>query len=233
MTVLVDYDNVRLGRKGLRYFATRLLDHVGVRRCSAEPSIRCRLYGGWFDGARLSKRAQRLVPEIQNVFPRRMTVSDAEGAVRVRVTMELAISLIGDRVALTHTYRRRSLPTGMACARPPFTECAHPSRCAVATVAPFINEEECPHPRCDVTPFDLLGRNEQKLVDSMLVVDLVRLAQAAPELIVLVSSDDDMWPGIRAALLHRARVLHVHARKRPQQYRTLTTKTYTQAAARW
>ena len=179
MTVLVDYDNVRLGRKGLRYFATRLLDHVGVRRCSAEPSIRCRLYGGWFDGARLSKRAQRLVPEIQNVFPRRMTVSDAEGAVRVRVTMELAISLIGDRVALTHTYRRRSLPTGMVCARPPFTECAHPSRCAVATVAPFINEEECPHPRCDVTPFDLLGRNEQKLVDSMLVVDLIRLAQQA------------------------------------------------------
>ena len=67
----------------------------------------------------------------------------------------------------------------------------------------------------------------------MLVVDLVRLAQAASELIVLVSSDDDMWPGIRGALLHGARVLHVHARRPPPQYRPLTTQTYTRVGADW
>lgn len=232
MIVLVDYDNVRLGRKGPRYFVTRLLDGVGVRRCSGEAAVRCRLYGGWFDGARLSKRAQRLVPEIRGVFPRRVTVSDGDGAVRVRVTMELASSLVGDGVALTHTYRRRSLPAGLACARPPFAGCASPSRCAVAGVAPFVDGDECPHPGCGVTPRAVLGRNEQKLVDSMLVVDLVRLAQAS-ESIVLVSSDDDMWPGIRGALLHGAHVLHVHARTDPPQYRPLTTKTYSRIAVRW
>ena len=68
MIVLVDYDNVRLGRRGLRHFASRLLDGVGVGWCSGESSIRCRLYGGWFDGARLSERAQRLVPESRACF---------------------------------------------------------------------------------------------------------------------------------------------------------------------
>ena len=232
MIVLVDYDNVRLGRRGLRYFVTRLLDGVGVRRCSGEVAVRCRLYGGWFDGDRLSKRAQRLVPEIRDVFPRRVTVSDGDRVVRVRVTMELAISLIGDGAALTHTFRRRSLPAGMACARPPFAGCADPSQCAVAGIAPFVNGDECPHPGCGVTPRTVLGRNEQKLVDSMLVVDLMRLAQAS-ELIVLVSSDDDMWPGIRGALLLGARVLHVHARTEPSQYQPLTTKTYSRIAVRW
>ena len=151
MIVLVDYDNVRLGRRGLRYLVARLLDSIGVRRCSAESAIRCRLYGGWFDGDRLSKAAQRLVPEIQSMFPRRMTISDDDSAVRVRVTMELASSLIHDRAPLTHTYRRRSLPPGIACHHPPFTGCASPSQCAIAGVAPFMNSEECPHPRCDVT----------------------------------------------------------------------------------
>lgn len=233
MIVLVDYDNVRLGRRGLRYLAARLLDSVGVRRCSAESSIRCRLYGGWFDGDRLSKAAQRLVPEMQSVFPRRMTVSDDASAVRVRVTMELASALIGDRATLTHTYRRRSWPPGIVCRQAPFRGCASPSQCAVAGIEPFMNSNECPHPRCDVAPRSVLGRGEQKLVDSMLVVDLVRLAQAASELIVLVSSDDDMWPGIRGALLHGARVLHVHARRPPPQYRPLTTQTYTRVGADW
>ena len=236
MIVLVDYDNVRLGRRGLgrrelQYFVTRLLDGVGVRRCSGEVAVRCRLYGGWFDGTRLSKRAQRLVSEIWDVFPRRVTVSDGDGAVRVRVTMELASSLIGDGVALTHTFRRRSLPAGMVCAGPPFAGCASPSQCAVAGIAPFVNGDECPHPGCGVTPRTVLGRNEQKLVDSMLVVDLIRLSQAS-ELIVLVSSDDDMWPGIRGALLHGARVVHVQPRI-PPQYRLLTTKTYSQIAVGW
>ena len=234
MIVLVDYDNVRLGRRGLRlrYFVTRLLDGVGVRRCSGEDSVRCRLYGGWFDGVRLSKRAQRLVPEIRDEFPRRVTVSDGDGAVRVRVTMELASSLVGDGVALTHTFRRRSLPAGLVCARTPFTGCARPSQCAVAGVAPFVNGGECPHPGCGVTSGAVLGRNEQKLVDSMLVVDLIRLAQAS-ESIVLVSSDDDMWPGIRGALLHGARIFHVHARTDPPQYQPLTTETYRRIAVRW
>lgn len=233
MIVLVDYDNVRLRRRSLRYFVTRLLDSVGVRWCSGESSIRIRLYGGWFDGYRRSKGAQRLVPEIEEAFPRRMTVSDGVKTARVRVTMELASSLVGDRSTMTHTYRRRSLPAGITCARPPFSGCGCPSQCAIEGIASFIYEDVCPHPSCDVKPRTVLARNEQKLVDSMMVVDLLRLAQTTSELLVLVSSDDDLWPGIRGALLYEAHVLHVHGRRSPSQYQLLTTKKYSQIAVTW
>lgn len=225
MIVLVDYDNLRLGRRTLSHFVARLLDGVGTKRCLGERSMRCRLYGGWYDGNRLSSGAQRLAGEMQDVFPRRMRISDGSRVVRMRVTMEFARSLIGDTALLTHTYRRRSLPTGLKCATPPFRECARPTDCVIDGLAPFVNRSECPHPQCRVTPRDVLRRSEQKLVDSMIVVDLVRLGQAGSELIVLVSSDDDMWPGLRAALLHNARVLHVSART-PPQYKSLTTQGY-------
>ena len=233
MIVLVDYDNVRLRRRSLRYFVTRLLDSVGVRWCSGESLIHFRLYGGWFDGHRRSKGAQRLVPEIEEAFPRRMTVSDGASTARVRVTVELASSLVGDRPAMTHTYRRRSLPAGITCARPPFSGCGCPSQCPIEGIAPFIHEDVCPHPSCNATPHSVLARNEQKLVDSMMVVDLLRLAQTTSELLVLVSSDDDLWPGIRGALLHEAHVLHIHGRRSPSQYQPLTTKKYSQIAITW
>lgn len=231
MIVLVDYDNLRLRQRGLLYLVKQLIERVGVSWSSRETSIRCRLYGGWYDGARLSKRAQRLVPEMKAQFPRRMSVSVKRRVVPVLVTMEFAESLVGDEIKLTHTYRPRSLPPDIACASLPFSQCAHPTNCVLSGLAPFVNSYECPEPRCDVTPESVLWRGEQKLVDSMLVVDLVRLAQAAKEAIVLVSSDDDMWPGIRAALLTGAQVLHVSMRK-PGQYQRLTTTTYSRVPVR-
>lgn len=229
--VLIDYDNLRLGRRGLQHLVTRLLDGVGTTWCLGERSMHCRLYGGWFDGERLSKGAERLAHEMHNEFPQRMRVSDGSRVVRMRVTMEFARSLIVDTVSLTHTYRRRSMPTGLMCVDPPFRKCAHPTTCAIDGLAPFVNESMCPHPRCEVTPRNVLRRSEQKLVDSMLVVDLVTLGQTVSELIVLVSSDDDMWPGLRAALLHNARVLHVSART-PPQYQSLTTQGYSRITIR-
>ena len=230
MIVLVDYDNLRLGRRSLQYFVARLVDGLGTW-CLRERSIRCRLYGGWFDGNRLSTGAQRLAEEMERMFPRRMRLLDGRRAVRLRVTMEFARGLIGDTVDFTHTYRRRSLPAGLRCATPPFAECGHEADCAVRGLTSFVNESKCPHPQCEVTPRSILWRGEQKLVDSMLVADLIQLGRTASEVIVLVSSDDDMWPGLRAALLHNARVVHVTART-PRQYQSLTTKRYSRITVR-
>ena len=165
------------------------------------------------------------------MFPRRMRLLDGRRAVRLRVTMEFARGLIGDTVDFTHTYRRRSLPAGLRCATPPFAECGHEADCAVRGLTSFVNESKCPHPQCEVTPRSILWRGEQKLVDSMLVADLIQLGRTASEVIVLVSSDDDMWPGLRAALLHNARVVHVTART-PRQYQSLTTKRYSRITVR-
>ena len=221
MIALVDYDNLRVGGRDIRAIVQQLLDEVGVARCEGERAVRFRLYGGWFEGLHLSRRAQRLSAAIDSRFPRRMSVVSGELAVTLMVTVELARRLVDDRIDLTHTYRRWSTPPTLSCLAAPFEACARPGQCALSGLAPFVNNAQCPVPACGVTPPAVLKKEEQKLVDSMLVVDLVHLAETRSEPIVLASSDDDMWPGIRAALLRGAQVVHVGATAVPRQYERL------------
>ena len=104
-----------------------------------------------------------------------------------------------------------------------------PLDCPVASLDPFIRGDACPVDGCAVTPGTVLVRAEQKLVDSMMVVDLAYLAQTTGDPLVLVSADDDLWPGIRFALLHGARLTHVVPRRgesAPGRYRRLETPNY-------
>ena len=232
---LIDYDNVGLWerRRGVRHVMTSLLQALGPQRVAGEKKMACRLYGGWFDEAALSPNALQLLPELRREFPSAMTVADGRGTQNLLVRAELALALACDpKVQLTHTYRQRSPPRRLSCVAAPFPDCADPSRCPVVSLDPFIREDGCPVESCVVTPSTVLQRTEQKLVDTMIVVDLVHLAEAAPEPLVVVSADDDLWPGIRFVLLRGRRVIHVVPRRRrmegEQPYRHLETAAYTQ-----
>ena len=93
-----------------------------------------------------------------------------------------------------------------------------------------MRNASCPADDCAVAPQTVLIREEQKLVDSMLVIDLVHLAQTTTEPLVVVSADDDLWPGIRFVLLHGAHVIHVipsRGQEVTDTYRSLATPRYT------
>ena len=84
------------------------------------------------------------------------------------------------------------------------------SPCVLAALPDFINNETCPQVGCSVTRRMLLrGAGEQKLVDTMLVADLIYLSRIGEASVGIVSSDDDVWPGIISALVAGTRVLHV------------------------
>ena len=87
-------------------------------------------------------------------------------------------------------------------------------------VADFLEEQRCPGNGCTVRQNDVLQKWEQKLVDTMLVSDLIFLATRGERDLVVVSSDDDIWPGIRTALQLGARVTQVHTggRETPADY---------------
>lgn len=219
-------------RRGVRETITRILDALGAKHLGGERRVECRLYGGWFDRTTLSGNAQRVASDLRRQFPFRMAVP-VPGGNRDRTMLvhaHLARSLICDpQVTMTHTYRRRSLPPGLGCATVPFADCAAPTRCPIASISPFMRDNRCPVDACHVAPGSILTRPEQKLVDSMLVVDLVHLAQGTKEPIAVVSADDDLWPGIRYALLRGTRIVHVmprHGRSRLEPYQGLTTATY-------
>ena len=84
---------------------------------------------------------------------------------------------------------------------------------------------------CSTALGDLVKRNEQKLVDTLITADLIYLASRHPDVIVIVSSDDDMWPGIRSALALGASVVHIQTqvgRVIPVSYNPAVGSSYQQ-----
>ena len=238
MTFLVDYDNlhVLVRRRGTRHVITRLLDALGLWQTTWGRRVSCRLYGGWLHESASSRDAQSLVPDLQREFPRMMSVQGTDGLNNVLVKAELARSLACDpAVVLTHTYRPRSLPRRLRCEPAPFSGCAAPSNCPIVNVDPFIRNADCPDSDCTIEPGNVLSRAEQKLVDSMLIVDLIHLADMTSGPLVVVSADEDLWPGIRFALLRGAHVIHVipsRSRVCLSRYAALETDTYSRITMR-
>jgi hypothetical protein len=69
----------------------------------------------------------------------------------------------------------------------------------------------------------MLTRPQQKLVDTMITVDAIYLAQSDPHLLCIVSSDDDLWPAIRTTVLLGRPTIHLHTkagRRTPGYYAT-------------
>ena len=67
------------------------------------------------------------------------------------------------------------------------------------------------------------------MVDTMMVADLIHLAAKADEPLVVITSDDDLWPGILSALIHGTSVIHLQtgAVNNAPTYLTSTPGVYT------
>ena len=68
---------------------------------------------------------------------------------------------------------------------------------------------------------DLVYRNEQKVVDTMLTCDLIYAPQQGFDHIVLVSADDDFIPPVRTLLLRGSTITRVHPKLSDQRQRTI------------
>lgn len=237
MNVLVDYDNIdeRDRRAGLPALAERITAAVGVTNLQSEPRLRLRLYGGWFDGDRRSRRAQDLIASRLREFPTTITLHHATGTMKVFVGVELAEALIAEPSTPLHrTHRPRSGTFGLRCKWPGGQGCVQ-EPCPLVSIPGFLQSNRCPTPNCVVTAENLLHKNEQKLTDTMLVCDLVYLAILDKGCAVaVVSSDDDMLPGIRTAINVGASVLQIHtspSRQTPRDYtRDLAAGRFSQKA---
>ena len=234
MIVLIDYDNLdRIHRQGsLDHVITRLLRQIEAHRLAGHQNVTCRLYGGWLTEDLPSRRAENLIPQLRSRFPFRFRLRGPTVQQGLVVRAELARSLACDpSVDLRHTHRVRSLPPNLLCDGTPFELCLYPASCPISSLETFINNADCPARDCAVAPRTVLSREEQKLVDSMIVVDLIHFAQTTKELLVVVSADDDLWPGIRFVLLLGKQVIHLipkRSRGDLKRYRSLETTTYQQ-----
>ena len=212
MVVLVDYDNILQAhrRKGPKYVVDRILTAISIADLSHTGRARVRLYGGWYGRRTLTRYAQRISTGIQAAFPATVMLVEPGASLKVAVQVELAFSLeIEPAKHLWYTYRARGMPRGLQCLHPSTVGCTDPA-CPLLTVHQFFNAGKCPRPGCRVTPADVIRKGEQKLVDTMLTADLLHLAFSGTSRVTVVTSDDDLWPGIRTATLLGTHVIHIH-----------------------
>jgi len=215
MLVLVDYDNIPDAERnrGVVHVVSKILNTVEL--VVALPSrVRLRLYGGWYEGAYLSRAAQLLSANIQAAYPSPLLVLRDGAATSVIVSAEMAYSLeIDPGRALESTYRRRSPPPNLKTHPLPYMGCIQPGACSLHPVRELLRSGYCPHASCAAGIDQVFYRPEQKLVDTMLTSDIIHAALSYSEPICVVSSDDDMWPGIKTALSLGAKVVHLHTRR--------------------
>lgn len=212
--VLIDHDNLppAVSAKGSHYIVDRILETLPDTLLRTVTHVQCRFYGGWFSGSHLTRRAQQLSADIGRDFPAPMT------ALKVSVTAELARSLLVDPMNdLWHTFRARQGAPTIGCKHPVSQGCRDPS-CPLVVMTQALTVNRCPTTNCSVRPRELLERNEQKLVDSMMAVDSLFVRQTLQHPIAIVSSDDDLWPPIHM-LLATGRDLHlIHTKPRTTPY---------------
>jgi hypothetical protein len=216
MIALVDYDNIEeiIRRRGILEIVSRTIQAISRTATPIQSRVEFRLYGGWFWESRLSKQAQELSLQINSNFP--ATIPWGIPAVAVKVSVVLAQSLAASPgFLLTHTFRRRPFSDRLYCDSPSQPVCGEIS-CPMHSIRTFFTDQKCPSRSCIKVQSQFLYHYQQKLVDTMLAADLIYFsAQKTYPLLAVVSSDDDMWPGIRTAIAFSSKIVQVHTRRSP------------------
>jgi hypothetical protein len=212
MFILIDWDNVEesLRRQGPRYVADRIwttLEKSMPGHLQGVTRLDVRLYGGWYGPQKLTKYGAQMAADVQKDFPFMLRSSTQN--TNVTIGGELAQSLLRlPKYTLPHTFRSRQGPPRLTCTPPSTLGCSD-STCPVLVVHEFFAKGKCPAAHCSRQIDEVLGRNEQKLVDTMLVSDLIHLAFSGERCISVVSSDDDLWPGMLMAMHEGTHVIQL------------------------
>jgi hypothetical protein len=74
----------------------------------------------------------------------------------------------------------------------------------------FFQSGKCPQADCSYGVHDLVqSRGEQKLVDTMIVADLIHLSHIGETDVAVVTADDDVWPGVITGMQAGTHVVHI------------------------
>jgi uncharacterized LabA/DUF88 family protein len=153
------------------------------------------------------------VPDIHANSPALISYSIEGVSKKLSVTVSLAYSPVGSYVALDETLvKERNIRKFYS--RAVISSCANSTSCGLRPNGGLTHSTSCTVVGCGTTLGEILVRDEQKMVDTMLVADIAQIALVNKATdIVLVSSDTDMWPGVLLALQNGCSVAHIHTKK--------------------
>jgi hypothetical protein len=214
LKVLVDYDNVpaSVWAPGPVSAAAALCDHLPASVVGSESELTVRLYGGWKTASQSTHRAQQLIPQLtagSHIYIPRP--GHAHGAKQIRLLVQLALSPLGsqsqfettlakDRSIRSFRPKSQNVPCGL-----------QPSACGLGFLSNLTHRTPCSAANCTLTPQQLLVRDEQKMVDTLMVADMAHAVFVDGDRdIVVVTSDTDIWPGVLLAIKGGCAVTQIH-----------------------
>lgn len=218
--IFIDYDNLEKPQKmaGLLDVITKVLMQVPIDITVSRVKCDVRVYGGWYDGTQITRLAQDVTVQIQQEFPKvlRFPIS-GERYLFVSVNVELAAALLQEPSHhLFNTFRRKGKPSNVRILEPNVVGCTDPD-CILPLVKKVLKTGSCPKFGCAVTVDNLVYRNEQKIVDTMLSCDLIHASKVGYDIVILVSGDDDFIPPLRTVLLQGTMAVRFHPKANCQR----------------
>ena len=226
LLILVDYDNLpsAVTQAGPVNCAKIILGYVPDETFSIYDSYLVRLYGGWRANGTSSRSAQRIVPNIQRESPTVLPARPPIGTQLKRLVVELAEGPIGSRTTFDETLAARRGLRQFRAEPSCLSNCNDIGACSMKSFYGLTSNTQCANPACPCVLGDLLVRDEQKMVDTLLVSDIAQvIVQRSATTLVIVSSDTDMWPGVFLALRNGCEVLQIHTRGARTQGHLLRT----------
>lgn len=220
LNVLVDYDNVpsSVWAPGPIQAASALCAYLPAAVVGSEPQITVRLYGGWKTKSVSTRVAQALIPQLASgshtFIPR---PGHSISAPPIRLVVELALAPLGSQTPFDTTLARdrsiRSFRPKQAASSP----CHLPRACGLSFLSNLTHRTACSSAGCGATVQDLLVRDEQKMVDTLMVADMAHATFVDRDAdIVVITSDTDIWPGVLLALRAGCAVTQIHAKPNMQ-----------------
>lgn len=234
MNVFVDYDNIQRyqRQRGINNVVMTILEVLPESILPHGADVSIRLYGGWYQNQRLSRVAQYLTGETAGFSPASISLRASGRQRTLRVSVELARSMLVDPSRVVpNTFRLRETPTNLRSKKMPYHGCVDIPGCPLQGTHQLLANGRCPVYGCSTELTDVVERHEQKLVDTMLTVDIIHASSWMKSDIVVVTSDDDLWPGIRTAISMGVDVHHIHTqgvRRTPSHYAANVGKNYYQ-----
>ncbi len=221
LAIFIDYDNLLDGHKmsGILDVATKTLLQTPISSSIVRGTCDIRIYGGWYEGPTMTKRAQELAVAINNEFPAIIRVPSQTGEISsFTANAELAVAMMEEPSHhLFGTYRKKGKPNNLRVQQPEEVGCTDQT-CPLPVAKRLLKTGSCPISSCIVTAADLVYRHEQKIVDTMLACDMVYAPSLNYNQLILVSGDDDFLPPLRTVLLRGTPVARFHPK--PNQTRT-------------
>jgi uncharacterized LabA/DUF88 family protein len=213
LKILVDYDNVSPNLKvgGPVTLAKILAKKLKTELFYRHTSITVRIYGGWRSKKGLTQIATNLKLSISKESPAVIQYENEGVRSSKRLIVELAEMPIGTSVQLKETYVKDRNIRKFRAKEHGWDGCENPSGCGFKAYEKINHSTQCPYGSCKIALEDVFVRDEQKMVDTLIVADIAKLAfSGAATDIVIVSSDVDMWPGVLLALNAGCSVTHFH-----------------------